>query len=185
MSFSEATSHLVTASPSPLSPVPLLVLAAQEHLALKQPNKKSHWEARSERGKKVWGNVWRIDKIAERFSDTEAAEKTVRLCKRVLGGCHNCRTGPLQMTSFTKSYFTRGYKGHTTFRALHPLQGRRRHSGFWFSFLPKNGHLLTVCLQLQCVIKGIDKLQWLLHVGTVTNSKGRAFACVSKGDGKV
>lgn len=47
----------------------------------------------------------------------------MRLCKRVLGGCHNCRTGPLQMTSFTKSYFTRGYKGHTTFRALHPLQG--------------------------------------------------------------
>lgn len=48
--------------------------------------------------------------------------ETVR--ERMLEGCHNCRTpAPLQMTSFTKSYFTRGYKGHTAFRAPHRLQG--------------------------------------------------------------
>lgn len=57
MSRSEATSH--SAAPPPLPRlrhrprVSLLVLAAaQEHLALKQPNKKSHWEARSERERK-------------------------------------------------------------------------------------------------------------------------------------
>lgn len=87
---------------------------------------------------------------------------------------------PLQMTSFTKSYFTRGYKGHTAFRALHRLQGRQRHSGSRFSFLPKNGHSLTVGLRLQRVIKDIVKLQLVLRAGAVTISKGTAFACVKK-----
>lgn len=53
MSRSEATSHSAALPPPPRLRVSLLVLAAQEHLALKQPNKKSHWEARSEREKEV------------------------------------------------------------------------------------------------------------------------------------
>lgn len=56
MSRSEATSHSAAPPPPPRlrhrPRVSLLVLAAQEHLALKQPNKKSHWEARSERERK-------------------------------------------------------------------------------------------------------------------------------------
>lgn len=55
----------------------------------------------------------------ERYSDREAAaEKDSEAVEESSGAVITAEPGPLQMTSFTKSYFTRSYKGHTPFRAL-------------------------------------------------------------------
>lgn len=150
--YTEATCHLVApphyCRPPAVSP---LIHTAREHLALKETNKR----ATGRRG------VSKRKGVGECVKDRWMASREIVVHRRrkdrqagVLGGCHNCKTGTLQMTSFTKSYFTRGYKGHITFRTLHPPAGTA--AALWALILlpnQENGHLLTMCLLLQRVIE--------------------------------
>lgn len=105
--------------------------------------------------------------------------------ERMLEGCHNCRTpAPLQMTSFTKSYFTRGYKGHTAFRTSHRLQGMA--TALWVLILlltekwplaNRGSPFLTVCNN-----KDFVRLQLLLRVGAVAIFKRNYICMCQKGD---
>lgn len=157
MSCTEATSHLVVPRLHRCPRISLFILPVQQHLALKQP--KSHCEVRSERERKG---------VRECVNDRQQRDAVIqRQWKRQWDFVRECSGAVItaELGPF-KWHPSPNHISHVATKAtphlVHSIPYRDGNGTLGSMILlankkkKKNGHLLTMCPHLQCVIKDSD-----------------------------